>query len=436
MYTAYIGNKFLRLYNERKKTVYTARQFFDDVMFKVFFDAPKHALHVHNSKFHYAPGKNEDLKGMSVAVWQRDSLHRDIDGGRRDAGVFVGNAAAGIDGGTSGQVSNLDFPIDADTVYASWIGAGFGISTGELSFFCDDTEVLWAIYEGWRNYREVLDATPSVKGKQIETWNGHWLCYRWSDDYHQERKMPPLLFGKGEAEDLAAIKSKNWADIVFSLGRHFGEKRLIVNVFSFGQTNVTIGFLPLQLQEVHTLWKQREYLFGKFDFPAAERARLKSFYETELTFRRAAEFGEIGLQALRPKDIGKYFQKSKPDQKFKLPERVAFLNYQSWILAMLNNTEMYELAKQVAESLHAYRSGQEKGKTDRPHDIEDLFEAKKHADFVIKLADILKKDKEKATATPFDKLVDAVVKMPKDNFPLLSALIRFQYEFQHTTNKN
>ena len=391
MYTAYIGNKFLRLYNERKKATYTARQFFDEVMFGIFFDAPKHALHVHNSKFHYAPSKKEDLKGLTVPAWQRDSLHREIEGGRRDGSIFVGNAAAGVESGTSGQVSNLDFALDADMVYASWIGAGLGISTGELSFFCDDSELLWAIYEGWSNYRVVLNSTPSVKGKQIETWNGHWLCYRWSDDYQQERKMPPRLFGNGEAGDLAAIKSKSWADIVFALSSHFREKTLIVNVFSFGQTNTTIGFLPLQLREVNTLWKMREYLFGKFDFPAAERARLNTFYETELTFRRAAEFGEIGLQALRPKDIGKYFQTRKPDQKFKLPERVAFLNYQSWILAMLNNTEMYELAKQVAGSLHDYRSGQEKGKTDRPRDIEELFETKKREDFVSKLADILKK---------------------------------------------
>jgi hypothetical protein len=246
--------------------------------------------------------------------------------------------------------------------------------------------------------------------------------------------LPPLLFGKGETDDLNAIKSKNWTEVIFALGRKYGEKQLIINVFSFGQTNVTIGFLPLQLKEVNTLWKQREYLFGKFDFPAAERSRLKFFYETELTFRRASEYGEIGLQALRPKDLGKYFNKS--DQKFKLPERVAFLNYQSWILAMLNNTEMYELAKQVAENLHSYLSGQEKGKTDRLRDVEDLFEAKKYADFIINLADILKKDKMKATASTFEKLVEAIVKIPKDNFPLLSALIRFQYEFQNTNNKN
>lgn len=64
MYTSYIGKKFLKLYREKEKKPhdYSAKQFFDEVFFPLFFDDEKHLMHVHGSTFFQAVSPNSLIK--------------------------------------------------------------------------------------------------------------------------------------------------------------------------------------------------------------------------------------------------------------------------------------------------------------------------------------------------------------------------------------
>ncbi len=92
--------------------------------------------------------------------------------------IFVGSAAKDVAGTTSGQVSSINVLADKDEMYASWIGEALGIGvSGGIVMLIDEPEILWALYSGWKQYRTFLNQTPNVKDKQIETWNGQWLCH-------------------------------------------------------------------------------------------------------------------------------------------------------------------------------------------------------------------------------------------------------------------
>lgn len=425
MYPAYIGKIFLNMYNQRQGTANTARQFFEDVIFPLFFDAEKHFINVSNSSFFQPVGESQ-LKesGLTKPQYQLQRLHESIGDGNKDGSTFVGFAARDQDGTTSGQVSSLDIPDDDDTVYASWIGAGFGIATGDLSFYCNEPDVMWSIFNGWKEYRKLMNQTPQLKGNQVETWNAWWIWHVNRRDYVPGLAVPlRTKEGTGKSGKFKMLETNPWQNTMFALCRKFKAKDLMLNVYSFGSTNTTVGFIPLQTTEIHNLMDVWNYLIGKIEVPTEKEAKFDLLYKVEFNFRRASERGAIGLTSLEPKDIRNYLAFRK------LPKKLApidFLNFQTWIIAMLNNTEMYELAARTAKALRDYEAGAPKAKSTRLRDVEALFEAKGRKNFIEALTQILATDF--SLGETFNQVVDAILKMPQDNFPLFAALIRFQYQ--------
>ena len=433
MYPAYVGKKFLKMYNERQGTAHTARQFFDEVIFPLFFDAEKHFINVSNSSFFQSVGEKQ-LKesGLTKPRYQLQRLHDGIADGKKDGSTFVGYAARDLDGTTSGQVSSLDIPDDDETVYASWIGAGFGIATGELSFYCNETEVLWSLFDGWKEYRKVMNQTPQLKGNQVETWNAWWLWHVNRRDYIPGLAVPfKSKEGTGRAGKFMMLETNPWQNTMFALCRKFKEKDLMLNVYSFGSTNTTVGFIPLRTIEIRNLMDVWNFLYGKIEMPVEKEAEFDLLYKVEFTFRRASLRGAIGLASLEPSDLRSYLYFKKSPKKL---QPIDFLNFQTWIIAMLNNTEMYELAARTAKALRDYEAGATKARTTRKSDVDKFFEANGRKNFIEALTQMLKA--ETSLGETFNQVVEAILKMPQDNFPLFAALIRFQYHFQDSKPSN
>ena len=108
MYTSYIGKKFLRLYNEREKTDLSAKDFFDKVFFKLFFDDEKHLLHVGNSPFFQKPKDDDVKKHGSKSLAQYNNLKAAIENDVPNMSIFVGSQAKDVGGTTSGQITGME----------------------------------------------------------------------------------------------------------------------------------------------------------------------------------------------------------------------------------------------------------------------------------------------------------------------------------------
>ena len=97
---------------------------------------------------------------------------------------------------------------------------------------------------------------------------------------------------------------------------------------------------------------------------------------------------------------------------------------------MLNKTELLELATRLAESLLALEAkrkeeGGGRGKTTLFQDIEDVKVAKNLRGFIDALTLLI----ESVNADLFGNVVEQVLKMPVDNFPLFITLVRFEYAY-------
>lgn len=440
MYTSYIGRRFLDQWNRRTGRGLTAQQFFDAELHPVFFAHDKYLQWVPNSPFAQKVAQKDLVPGKQPAAIQLEKLHRNVRELAPDASFVIGFPAAGTAGTTSGQVSGVGPVIAAEDIYCSWIGGALGVGvSGGLVLLLDEEAVLWALYEGWQHYRAYLSQRPGLKGNQIDTWNGRWLTHAFSFGYNAEN--PTANFDFDAALDTkdgsSAISTQAWVKVLFALAERY-QRRLTAYVYSLAQTNRTIGFVPLALDEVDDLHQLATRLFGASSLIRDWR-QLAALYETHYGFARACQLGSVGLTAIEPAKLRDYLpdgDKTRSPSLKTAADRYQFELYQLWILAMLNNQELYNAADRLAAALHRFTDREDqrgsRGKTNVSQKIERIF-VKHRPAFIEKLTELL----DEANAAPefrepFEQAVQQVMLMPVDNFPLFIILTRFRYVAQST----
>lgn len=430
MYTSYIGRRFLALWNERTGRDLSARQFFDAELYPVFFAHDKYLQWVPNSPFAQKVAQKDLVPGTTAAAVQLDKLHRNVRELPPDASFVIGFPAAGTAGTTSGQVSGVGPRVAAEDVYCSWIGGALGVGvSGGLTLLLDEDDVLWALYEGWTQYRAVLSQRDGLKGNQIDTWNGRWLTQAFDPEYAPNRPLAGFNFDEAldTKDGSSALRTQAWVKVLFALATRY-KRRLTAYVYSLAQTNRTIGFVPLELGQIEDMYQLSQRLF-QLSPAIRDWQKLTSLYETHYGIARACQLGSIGLAAIEPARL-QDFMPGK-DKKISLKtddDRLQFDLYQLWIIAMLNNLELYDAADRLAVALQRYSGTATQGKMNIERQIEKVF-VKHRPAFIERLTEILEEAKSAATdyVTVFNETVMQVMLMPVDNFPLFIILTRFRY---------
>lgn len=434
MYTAYIGQRVLDVYNAHRHTgpPLTPRQFYDEVFFRIIFDDTRYLMLANNSKFDQA-AKQKKKRPLTSGVRQEalEAFHADTVMLTEPHGhLFLGGTARTVDAATSSQVTDLPIPVDADQVYLSWIGAATGIGIkGGLTLLIDHEDVLRMLVDGWQAYRKYMTQTVTLKPYQIETWNGWWLQIATHDEF--DSNQPFALLGevapdepKKNSRGQHAFSTPPWIKVLFALKRIDAASVQMAYVYSFGQTNTTIGFIRLDLPAVHSL----THLFGKHH--PDDQENMVRLYETEFGFKTACEQGVIGLRAIEPKKLRQYMPTHRDIGKLpKLPKKktdeITLNIYRTWIIAMLNNEDLLRLTYQTAEALNAVSQKSKRLKTTHTRLVKQVLESNSKTVFIEHLKAVL--DEDCSHKDLFCNVVEQVVKMPSSNMPLFIALLRFQY---------
>jgi len=441
MYTSYIGKKFLKLYKAKykKPDSYTAQQFFNEVMFPLFFRDNSHLMHVGNSPFFQRP-KEEDVKlHGSTSLSQLNNLRKKIESGIPSGAVYVGFAAEEIQATSSGQLTSMNFNTNSEEMYASWIGQALAIGVnGGFVMLINEEDVLLSLFRGWEHYRKYLDQTPNLKDKQIETWNGHWLCLRLNEDFDNNE----INYNEIETAEVVgniAIPTQKWSRVIFTLSKKFPNKIITAYSYNLSQTNTTLGFINLYLPEVKRLFEFRDKIFINNENQILQYQEIEKL-ETFFNFRSACKLGTIGLKALEPAKLREYMPRGSMEyaqgKDFKFTDNNSYIIYQLyqlWIIAMLNKTELLQLASDVAKSLidlEKNQSERDKTKTSQNQSSKELMESKNIKSFIDGLTELI----SPVNAEIFKEVVEQIIKMPSDNFPLFSTLIRFEYTYQKSKN--
>ena len=433
MITSVIGRIFLDAYNEREHTGYDAKTFFIEKYYPLFFDAEKYMQWVQNSPFvQMKSGQKVETLSSDERREKLKELICKIQNGTKDASVAIGYSASDEKGyaTTSGQVTSLDIKVTHDEVYLSWIGASLGVGVkGGLSILFSNPLLLLSIYDGWAFYRAALNNNQKLKGNQIASWNGQWLAHRYDKRaFDAENPMADFNPYVSDKDASMSVAVQSWTKILINLSQNFSGQNLLGYVYSLGQTNITVGFIPFILSEIRRPIDLYIRFFGMKNWRQAEE-----LYGTAFGFDRACQAGAIGLKALEPKGLKDYIEKGKlPKYTDNEEQTIKFHTYQTWIMAMLNNEDLWVQSESFAHVLKEYSAGSKNAKTDRTNKVKALLGALNKKDFIRNLTDIISEAGDVSKLMGTAKLVND---MPADNVPYFLTLIRFHYAAIINLNK-
>ena len=433
MYTSTVGKTFLKEYNRRNNNHLSAREFFDKVFHPLFFGHKKYLFWAQNSPFVQGISKNKPFFNAGERQEKLSKFHEKVKNGERDASIAISYPASELKefATTSGMVTDLDIPSHEEDVYCSWIGGtlSLGVAGGYAILF-DDPEITYATFEGWKVYRNYLNEPTLEKlpGNKIITWNGQWLEYFFNKRFRQDFDFNDFVnrgsIKRNDKENTIKIQTIEWSKLFFSLSNKFPLSSKTAYVFAIGQTNKTVGFIPFQFKKGRLLHQIYQQLFGEENYKT-NVSDFENLFGKHI--KRACELGNIGLQALEPKNIAKNFQKDT--SKIKL-DKITFQTYKTWLIAMIskNKTEISEYTRDIAMSLVNYRKGGRKN--DRKNLLEKEFFKTSKKEF-LKAIDKIVSDEtvEMEIVEKMNSLRDYIHFTNRDEFSYFILLLKFDYSY-------
>lgn len=463
MITVNIGRTFLKAYNRKYEKELTAKEFFEQEYFELFFNHPKYLQWATRSPFvQMKKGQKPELLNVEERQEKLENLHLKISEGVKDASIAIGFPASEVKeyATTSGLITDLDLSFDNEEIYLSWIGGGLSVGiAGGLSILFDQPEILLQTYEGWKVYRQFLNdpVLEKLAGNKITSWNGQWLSYVFSKDFREYfdfASLENLGFFKMDKTDMV-VETVKWSRLFFNLSSHFPDSTYTGYIFSLGQTNKTLGFYPFKFQQAQKLILFYKKLFG-------ENAAMKdaSYYENMygIHIKRACELGAIGIQALEPEGLRKYFDQDKmpnlkqstvsrkygqTDEEFNetLQEAekkdyenkiIPFRIYKTWLLAMItkNKEELSDYTQEIAKAIYGYRAADKRGSTKRANVVQNqLFASKTKKGFLEALTEMISEVEENQLEM-YKELRDRIHLMNNEDFGYFVVLLKFDYAYQ------
>jgi len=375
MIAAIIGRTFLNAWNKKYQKEYSAKEFFDNEFFRLFYDHPKYMQWITNSPFvqglcssskgdygiveiikndaektlifnspeerlefinkiinsrtdllEIVKEKKENHKRIKILKtlnsFERLQMVEDFHNkvldlkkkGQFDGSIAIGFQASDINkyGTTSGQVSDIIIETLDEDVYLSWIGNGLGIGVeGGYSIFLNNETVLLDLYEGWIIYRKVLN-------DNVLSIAGNQID-TWNgqwlnyryDEYYQSNPDISTL----ESEKFFKVdKQKFKVDTIFWSRLFFSISRKFPNESIMGFV-YNFADTNTTLGFIPFIFHQATSILSIYEilFGKNDAFTQKKDYENMfgIHIKRACELGAIGLQALEPKGLREYFDKAK-----------------------------------------------------------------------------------------------------------------------------
>jgi hypothetical protein len=433
MYQSTIGKIFLDAYNRREGTSYTGRSFFEKKFVPLFFAHPKYMMTNKNS-----PLTNPSQKKLEKEEKIRLTIQK-IECGGTDASIAIGYSAVGETRATASMTTNRIIPIDKEKVYLSWIGAGLGISVkGDITILFNYAPILLDIFDGWEYYRKYLEEEMlALQGNQINEWNAQWIAYKYRQKKESVSKISPS-FEIRKSGGIRLLSELPWVRVLLPIAiKYEKEKRIMGYLYNIDNENSTFGFILFQFEDIIRPKDFYTKIFGESSFQ-------KSIETTEILWgegiglRAACRNGSIGVEALEPKGLKDYLPTKKEGKESKTikyngkaEQKTIFNTYIIWILAMLNNKNLWEQSQRFATIFSEYSRTDRDARTTKSKEIDTLLSSTSKRKFIDGIDSIIKGG---GNAKELMQLAELVYSIPVYDFLYFVALLRLQYTYSELIN--
>lgn len=420
MIAANIGRIFLDAYNEKNKCHYTAKAFFIEKYYPTFYNHNKYLMSAGNSPLENPKISWDKMRSGMIPYETSDkrndrftkTIHK-ITNEPADASIAIGFPSLDFTATTSGQITNMELPLKEDDVYLSWIGSGLGIGVQSgLSILFSNKQILLDLYDGWQLYRKFLNLTPHLRGNQINTWNGQWISHRYNKNTFDSRDPTAAFHPFGAMKDGGLeVTSQSWSKVMVGIARNYSDSSLTAYVYSLGQTNTTVGFVIFELPRI----RQPFDLYSKY-FGTTKMDQVEQLFGSALGFTKACQLGAIGVNALEPKGFRDCMVKGLIPKFTESDEEktINFNTYLIWLIAMLNNEQLWEKSQKFAIILYNHTMSDTNAKKVKSQEVANLLASVNKKQFIDGLTSIVKGSLDIGSLTEIAELINV---MPTDNVP-------------------
>ena len=392
-------------------------------------------MYVINSPFvQQLPSCRDCIKGIKSFedIEQRakrlNAFIEKVENNDADMSIAIGYPSIEVNAKTSGQVTDLKMNTSKEDIFLSWIGGALGFTvSGGVSILFSHKNILLDIFKGWKFYRKALNETLMLDGNKINSWNGQWLFHYYDQrEYEEENPLANFAPYKVDKDGIIGIETQTWTKILIGISRKYDNSQLLGYIYSFGQTNTTIGFVPFDLSQIRRPIHLYKKMFGMYNSRNAE-----DLWGTAIGFKTACTYGVIGIKAMEPKGLRDYVypKGNKAPKQPKAPknenEQTNFNVYKIWILAMLNNDDLWEKSQELAELLNDASCNKNKSISTKPKNLVEAMLAATNKKLFVEAATEVIPFIDKIDE--FKGLVKEIHGMPTDNVPYFLTLLRFQY---------
>lgn len=217
------------------------------------------------------------------------------------------------------------------------------------------------------------------------------------------------------------VNTLSWTKVLVGIARSFPDTTLTAYVYSLGQMNITVGFIPFELPRIRQPYELYEKFVG-----TTKSDLVDQLFGTAIGFTKACQMGTVGVNALEPKGFRDCLDKGVvPKYNTSDEEKlINFNTYQIWLLAMLNNEQLWKKAQNIAAILHTYSLSDKNAKKVKSQEVTNLLASVNKKQFIESLIEIVKGSTE---TDQLAEIAEIIHSMPIDNVSYFLTLIRFQY---------
>lgn len=434
MFTSIIGNNFLKQYNSRNQTRHSAQEYFEKIFLPLFYDHPKYMMSAAlnspliNPPIAFTRGDYPTKENRSLRIGK--TIEKIITSESLESSIAIGFPSA-FDTPYSSQVTSLRNGLDKDDAFLSWIGAATGIMvSGGYQLFIISEQLTEIIEEGWTVYRNLLNnETLNFKPNQCNTFLGQWLVWRLDKRYSAGQTTSRIASIAVPKDNFLEFPTVGWVRVLFAVQSILSNPKVMIYIAKFGQLNSTLGMIPFYTSSTERIITFYRKLFNSPTIDS-DIKRMQQLYETKLSLERTIQLGTIGLRALEPKNLLDGNKTASADNDS--DQKIKFFTYITWIVAMIDNDKIWDLAQNCADILKVFSDSDKKASTSLTNRVDIFLNSKNKRDFISNLNELiesLKYEQEgiKEKIALLDTIVKEVHYMPEINLGYFMQLIKYHY---------
>lgn len=423
MIATYIGNRLLKAYNEAYNKSFRAETFFDQVFYPAIMDDPKRGLHVINSPF-----VNGIRKGTAISREKQQELLAYLKQEIKDSLFLVCNLAPGypaksLYATTSGQASFSRHQYSQEDAYAAWSGMGvaIGCNGGMNMMLCHD-DLLLRLQKGWKLYRILLDSEESLKGNQMEAWNGVYLMLSLENPEDPLQGIEKYIQKSKTGSKLISV---NYFKLMVSISEQYPD--MMGYIYKYSQMNTTGGIIPFHFSSLKEFKRAAEEVSAELSLDFND-----SMLEVGGSLIQIAIAGEMSANQILERTKIKYKEGKEAIKLSDTAKSIQQFITSKALLMIVTMEDQKQMADKLAGKLLKYELGSTRAKTDRSNQVKKVWATRNQKNFTRYLTDILMTTGEQ----DLKEIIDKVNEMPRNTFLNFMALANLGYVGKLYKTKN